>query len=208
MKLTANHLFLSIITATFLLTSCQKQIDATDPITAPGNTNTIIGDYDFVGASANTYSTVTVSSPGGELKSVTTSGYFSKDNAGTVKITASDLTFMNIAYSVDTTANAKTYLDGALFDDSDFPFEVTLPPTTTTNTYVKINSDSLSVTGSIGIPNPTGAAPAGPVGIKYSWSGDTLILKENNNISQNISQGGIAGVLTGTVNAVIKLKKH
>ena len=64
------------------------------------------------------------------------------------------------------------------------------------------------VTGVLGVPDPSGATPTGPVGAKTSWSGDTLLLKMTSSFTQNISQGGVPGILTGFVNGIVKLKKH
>ena len=88
------------------------------------------------------------------------------------------------------------------------PFVLTVAPATTTNPYTRINDDSLSVIGTLGVATPTGAAPTGPVGMKISWSGDTLLLKIVTSFTQNVSQGGDPGVLTGFVNGVAKLTKR
>ena len=212
MKLTANQPLLAILSIFLFLTSCQKEIDLQDPVN-PGNgtgnnNNSIIGEYNFVGTIASTYSSVTVSDQGSELKAVSVSGYITQNNVGTVKITASDIIFMAVGYSIDTTVNLKTYLDGVLFDDSDLPYMLTVPPTNTTNPYTRINIDSLNITGALGVPDPSGATPTGPVGIKTSWSGDTLLLKIASSFTQNISQGGVPGTLTGSVNGIAKLKKR
>lgn len=127
---------------------------------------------------------------------------------GTANITASDIVFIGVGYSIDTTANSKTYIDGVLFNEADLPFVLTVPPANTTNPYTRINNDSLNVIGALGVPNPSGATPTGPVGLKISWSGDTLLLKITSSFTQNISQGGVPGILTGFVNGVAKLKKR
>ena len=47
------------------------------------------------------------------------------------------------------------------------------------------------------------------MGIKLSWSGDTLSLKVNSSYSQSVIQfGGPPGTLVGSVNGIIRLKKH
>ena len=203
MRLTANLRLLLILSAVLSLTSCKKEKDTLDP-----GTNSIIGDYNFVGNTASTYSSVTVSSYGSELRAVTVSDYITQNNVGTAKITASDIIFIGVGYSIDTTENVKTYEDGVLSDDFDLPYVLTAPPTGSTNPYTRINNDSLTVIGALGAPNPSGVTPTGPVGVKISWSGDTLLLKIVSSFTQNISQGGVPGTLTGFVNGVAKLKKR
>jgi hypothetical protein len=206
MRLAANSTYWVILCAALSLTSCQKELDNSDPGT--GNTNTIIGQYDFVGTRAVTYSSVIVSLQGSELKAITTSDYVTVNNVGTATITSSDIVFTGVGYSIDTTANTKTYIDGTLADESDLPFVLAVSPANSTNPYTRINNDSLSVIGALGVPNPAGAAPAGPVGARISWSGDTLLLKIASSFTQNVSQGGVPGTLTGIVNGVAKLKKR
>jgi len=83
------------------------------------------------------------------------------------------------------------------------------PASNSTTSYTKINGDSITVVGAVGAPsNPSGATPTGPVGVKLSWAGDTLLMKVSSSISQTISQGGASGLLTGTVEGVTKLKRR
>ncbi len=88
------------------------------------------------------------------------------------------------------------------------PFVASFPPTNTTNPYTRIDDDSLNVVGALGTADPSGVTPTGPVGVKLSWSGDTLLLKINSSFTQVISQDGVEGTLTGYVNGVSKLKKR
>ena len=215
MRLTVTKTILLFFTTSLLvLVSCQKEVDFQDGTQGGGSggggnsTQNIAGDYDFLGMTAHTVSTVTANVGGDQLKTVTTSDYVTKANTGTVKITSNQFITTNMSYSIDTMMNAKTYINGALFDDSNVPFQANLPPTSSTSDYVRINADSITVTGSFGAPNPSGQAPTGPVGVKLSWSGDTLLMKVNTTITQTIVQQGIPAQLVGTVNGVTKLKKR
>jgi hypothetical protein len=196
-----------------LVTSCQKElsIDLGSQNGGGGGTGTnrnIVGDWNFVGMTATTNSTVTVSSPLGELKSITVSGYITKNNAGTVKITSSDFITTGLGYSIDTTMNVKTYMNGLLLDNTDMPFALDSPPVSNTSPYTRINADSITVTGAFGAPNPSGATPTGPVGIRIAWSGDTLLLKVASSFTQSISQAGVPGTLVGSVTGITKLKRR
>jgi hypothetical protein len=197
------------------LVSCQKEVDLQPGVGSGtgsgggGNTNSIIGDYDFVGMVAHTQSTVTVSDQGQQLKAVTVTDYVTKNNVGTAKFTSSDFIGTGIGYSIDTMMNLKTYIDNVLFDDSNLPYAVTSPPANSTSPYVRVNADSITITGAIGAPTGlSGSTPTGPVGLKLSWSGDTLLLKINSTFTQNVTQNGVPGMLSGTVVGVTKLKKR
>ena len=214
---TATTLFL-LVGLLVGFTACEKEVDhiatGNNSINPGGsgstnNTNNIEGDYDFVGMEAYTQSTVRVITSSQTVETHTESYYITKNNSGTMTITSNQLIGTNIAYSIDTTMNVKTIVDNVLFDDSDFPYVTSSPASSSTSPYVRVSSDSITVTGAIGVAtDPSGTLPTGPVGTKLSWSGDTLLLKINTTFSQAVTQGGVPGQITGSVNGVTKLKKH
>lgn len=224
MRLTANLTLLLLLNAALLISSCQKELDSLDPGsgtgTPPGsvpgippgsgtgNTRNIEGEYYFVGLTAYTYSSVVVSDQGSQLRSVTVSNYVTKNNVGTATINATDINFIRVGYNIDTTANGKTYVDGDLLSDFDFPYIASFPPKNTTNSYTRVNDDSLNITGALGVSDPSGVTPTGSAGVKLSWSGDTLMLRIKSSFTQNITQGGVDGILTGNVDGFSKLKKR
>ncbi len=217
MRATVTLYLLGTLTLAIAFSSCQKEVSFDDPIVPGGtgngngsgnNTNNIVGDYDFVGMTAHTLSTVMVSQAGQDMKTVTVSDYDTKSNTGTVKITATEMISTGVGYSIDTVMNNKTYLDGLLIDDSDFPFQVTSPATNSTSTYVRNSADSVTTTGALGFPDPSGNTPTGSVGAKLSWHGDTLYLKVSTSFTQTITQGGVPATVTGSVTGISKLKKH
>jgi len=204
---------LPVIAVVCILASCQKELSFNDPVNPGGNgngnnTNNIVGDYDFVGMTAHTLSTVTINQLGQNLKTVTVSDYNTQNNSGTVKITANQVISTDNAYSIDTIMNSKTYINGVLMDDSDFPFIISSPPTSGTSTYVRNSSDSITLTGPIGFPDPSGNTTTGSVGARLSWYGDTLYMKVATTFTQTITQGGIPATFTGTVTGTSKLKKR
>jgi hypothetical protein len=216
MRLTSTPKLLLVFGIALVLASCQKELSFGDAINNPGsggggtgNNTSITGNWDFVGMTAHTKSTVTATIAGEELKTITVSDYITKNNTGTVNITSNQFISSGLSYSIDTIMNVKTYISGVLFDDLDMPFVTSVPATGSTSNYVRNSNDSLTVTGSFGgTPNPSGNAPTGPVGIKISWAGDTLLLKVATTFTQSISQGGVPATFVGTVNGITKLKRH
>lgn len=211
MKLKNSKVLFPFVAVLIILTSCQKEVnfqDGQNPGGGNGNNNSIIGDWDFVGLSANTYASITEPSPLGDIKAVTTSVYHSKNNTGSIKITASDFIYNNLGYDIDTTMNLKVYMAGLLVSDDDLPFVFAAPVTNGTTAYTKVSSDSLTAVGFAGAPDPTGTMPMAPSGIKIAWSGDTLLLKVATTVSQVINQGGTNVNFVGTVSGVTKLKRR
>src|SRR5262245_44894708 len=89
-----------------IIFSCQKEVDLQNdhPNTGGtgGNTQSIIGDYNFVGIGGDTRSETTVVDPFGTAVGVATSSYQSINNSGTVKLTSNQFTYTNISYEVNT----------------------------------------------------------------------------------------------------------
>lgn len=109
---------------------------------------------------------------------------------------------------MDTLMYVKSYMGGVLLGEFSMPFQVSYPPSNSTSPYVKNNADSITVTGAFGAPQgPSGSTPTGQVGLRVSWSGDTLLLKVSSTLSQTINSNGVSAQLTGTVTGVTKLKK-
>lgn len=145
---TATKLLLIL---TILFTACQKEIDYATGNTADntggtggtGNNNNnstsnIEGDYDFVGMAAHTEAAITVDASGSEVKSVTVSDYETKNNRGTMKITADQFISTDFFYTAETVANVKTYMDNVLMAESDVPIVASTPPSTCTTPYAVI----------------------------------------------------------------------
>jgi hypothetical protein len=199
-----------------LLYSCQKEANFEDAgsggsgTTNPGNTNqSITSDYDFVGVSAQTKTTVTVSDPQGQLKTVTTSNYTSANNSGTAKFTSNQMIYTNIAYSINMTAHVQLYLAGLLVNQSDIPIDIPPAPISGTEDFVKNTNDSLTFPRPIFVasnPYSSTLTPA-PMGARISWLGDTLQLRIVSTLNGSISQAGIPANFSSSFDGVMKFKK-
>ena len=206
-----------ILTVTVLVfVSCQKEVDNQFDNNGNGgsggnnggSSQTLVGDYDFNGIGANVLTTITVSAVGQDLKAVTTSDYFSKNNVGTAKITSNQIILQGVGYDIDTVVHVVTYLNGSVFDDSEQPFQESIAPANDTLNYVSITADSISITSGDFVPAGSAPVTTGPIGARVAWSGDTLLLKFNSTFNTTVTQGGIPGQLTGSMDGVIKFKKH
>ncbi len=156
---------------------------------------------------AHTQSTVTVNESGHELKTVTVTDYLTHDNVGTITITSNQMNSTGLGYSIDTVLNVKTYVDNALIDNTDIPFSASAPVPSNTSSYVRNSSDSITITGALGVPDPSGNIPTGDTGAKLAWSGDTpgknkLWLYSNHNA------GRYNGNYNGLGRRCHEIKKH
>lgn len=207
---TTKALLLAALSSFFII-SCQKEVDYSSG-NGNGNNSNIIGNYDFVGMTATTNSTVEATGAGLNEKSITTSYYITKNNIGTVTITADKFTSTGVGYDIDTTMHFKMYSDNILVLEDDLPFQATIPPTSGVSTYRKIGSDSLYFDGGMVTSGPVGGTGGGstasmPSGCKYSWSGDTLIMKTSIKVEQTQTVMGITMKTTNSGTQIAKLKK-
>lgn len=203
--------------STLILVSCQKEVDFSNG-SGNGNgngngNNNIVGNYDFVGMIASTNSVVTMTGAGMNEKTITTSYYITKNNTGTVNITSNKMTTNNFAYEIDTTMHFKMYTDNILVLEDDLPFQMAMPASNGTSNYRTIGSDSLYFESGTVTMGPVGGQSGGtmtsqPSGSKYSWSGDTLILKGSVYQEQTQTQMGMNIKITNAGSQIVKLKKR
>ena len=174
------RLFSLIAITALAISSCQKEVDfppGQNPGTGgpgsgnPSGSNSIIGNYDFIKIYGHTYAKVAVNDGGDLAESVTVSDYYTKDNVGTVKITATDFVSIGLGYNIDTIVNVKSYINGSLFDDSDLPLVISSPPTNVTNSYTKITSDSIVLNGTFGGTGTGQVINPNQAGCKISLAG-------------------------------------
>jgi len=186
------------------LLACQKEIDFQD---GGSNSTAIEGDYDYLGMTSNTISSMISGSGPLEEKAITTSTYSTENNTGTVKITATQFITTDVGYSVNTTAHSKMYIGGILINEFDFPFVATVPPTSATSNYQRISADSIYFPAGMSGSNPSGGGSL-PMGSRLSWSGDTLLLKSVFSFTDTQDIGGVLTTITSGGDMVVKLKKR
>lgn len=201
-----------LMVSVIVLVSCQKEVSI-DTINGGGGsggsgTGSIIGTWKFIGTTASTESTVAVSDAGIDLKTITKSSYTTTGNTGTYTFTANKISFTGVGYTLNSIATSVIYLDGQLQDSIDFPFTYTLPPSNGEGTYKKVGADSLYFeSGNISIPS-SGSQPAQASGVRYKFSGDTLLLITKHTQSTTITDAGSTQKTDNKVDAVVKLLKQ
>lgn len=171
--------------ATLTLFSCQKQISLEEE-NNPGTNTSIVGNYDFVDFRVKGTTTVTTDAAPGEIY-ITLTDYTTKSNQGTAAITATTISTTNIAYTIDTTVMAYFYAGGVLEDSVETPFNLTMPPSSSSASYTPAGTDSIRVQAGL-LDSPLGSGtsiPTEPSGVKYSWNGNILTMKTNFAITQN-----------------------
>ena len=204
-------LLLIAVLATALI-SCQKEVNLQNQNGGGGQASDITGNYKFVSMTASTKSTITTGSGPLQEKAITVSDYTSTNNIGTVAITSDKFNTTGIGYDVDGIAYGYFYLGGVLIDSLEFPFNVTIPPTSGSSNYRRITNDSIYFDGGFINNDPTGGGTptqAIPTGARLSWASDTLILRTSFSMAttQDIGGGVMANVLNqGT--QVVQLKKQ
>jgi hypothetical protein len=207
MRLT--KIFLVVAAFSVALTSCQKEVGFADKDPEPGgSTKSIIGDWSFVGMAGNNKTSSTISMGGDVMKSTLVVDYVTQNNAGTVKITNTDFIYTDLKYDINTTGNTKSYVNGILLMDKDMPIVMSAPPMSATNPYTRNTSDSITVIGSsLGSVGSPVAPVTAPIGMKISWSGDTLVLKCRTAFTTTADYGGMPATIDASTVAVMKLKK-
>ena len=164
-----TKLLFLLAACTTLLFSCKKS-ESIEP-----DVNNIIGTWTFVNMTAHTTTTETHIVGGDSYKSVSIADYTTISNAGEMTINASLMEMRDFAYTAHFLAHVNLYLNDVLEDTVSFSIEFTAPLSSSSIPYEKIGNDSMYL--SIGTVTTDGTTvPSTPGGLKYAWSGDTLLL--------------------------------
>ena len=215
--LSIKPLLLIFATVAFLA-SCQKEASLQD-LNNPqpgggtgGNTNSIIGNWNFVGMTAITKTTITAGTGIDEEKIISSYGFNSQKNKGTITIDASKFTSTGIGYSIDTVVQTDFYLGGMLFDSFESDFMMDMPLSSGTAPYKAIGTDSLFFQNgfiSYQSPDSTGMPIAiKDAGYKISWLKDTLVLKTIQSNSSNQIINGVNAQVANNISQIVKLKRQ
>ena len=195
------------VLALVFLISCQKEVSSDQIASGGGSTSqSIIGNYKFISMTASTYSAVDVALPGNEEKDITISNYITKDNTGTIAITASTFASNNVGYSIDTIANVYTYINGSLFDSTQMPFQFAVPPGSSTASYKTVGSDSLYFTSGSAVSGGTTQQTQASGG-RWKWNGNLLYMTFRTSQTSSQTVQGTQAVTTDTAYVVYTLQK-
>jgi hypothetical protein len=167
------------------LASCQKEINGEDitppgggPVpgdTIPNSTNTEVGVWNFVSVSGTVSQTAELSQAGSSIKGVTATSFTSQNNAGTVTFDNVTMTASGVTFNVNTSAKTYIYMNGALYDSVQTPFNQTVPAQNATSGYKKIGTDSLNFQDGGFLNVLTGGLlPSAPSGCKITFAGNVM----------------------------------
>ena len=203
-------LFLICAIGTFLV-SCQKESSLQGDSVNNVN-NAILGKWNFVGMVANFKSSVTTGIGPAEEKIISSYGFISQNNTGTVTIDDKNITSTALGYSIDTVVNTEFYLGGVLIDEFETEFEMEMPLSNGATKYKAIGTDSVYFESGFVTLDPSGGGTGTPTatiptGSRISWSNDTLVLKTivSNSTIQNVN--GVSAKVTTNISQIVKLKK-
>jgi hypothetical protein len=208
-----KKIVLFVLPALMLLTmvSCQKEL--TDPSldgtynggsgsggTGAGSTD-ITGNWTFVSSSGITQSIVQLSQAGVNYKTITNSSYTSADNTGTVTITSNTMSSVNVSYTANYTTIAYTYVNGVLLDSLSQPLSYSVPSTSVTSNYNRINQDSVYFPA-----QGTGANATVAAGERIALSGNILTMTTSVVRDSTLNVGGSIASQhsTGTVTTTLR----
>ena len=191
---------LSLVATVAIFTSCQKENSNPTPVN-------IDGTWTFVSMEADTKATNEFNDGTGNQKTVTTSNYITEKNTGIITIDASSMSTSNFSYSVNTTSRSDYYLNGALQNTFNMPFNFDCPVSNSISSYKTIGADSIYFeSGSIFMNGASQQTV--PCGAKLSREGNLLYM---NITSSQISTQVVSGAtvkIEANVTAKVKLQRQ
>ncbi|NSL86885.1 hypothetical protein ECE50_008590 [Chitinophaga sp. Mgbs1] len=201
------------------LFSCSKEMsvepyrDNTGTTPAPGGNNDhkIYGVYDFVAMSAATKSTSSYRESGDLYTNITTSKYTSFNNTGLLTIVPGKCTLSDLSYAIDTKVENYSYINGVADGDMlEMPWQFNMPKMKSESPFRLVGTDSIYFEKGLLTPadnNTTGSVASEPSGTRYSFSGDTLVMKgQGTKITTNNMQG-MTVTMKSEVTFIVKYRR-
>jgi hypothetical protein len=202
-------LFLSGTILLLSALSCKKNQDAAPD---PQAQQKLQGTYKFISLTAHTQSNVNESIGAVSSSTTAVTDYTTTNNAGTVVITADMISATGLTYAVSTDVRGAVFLNGQFQDSLNFPFDVSLPATSSSSSYKLIGSDSLyfSAGGFLTsvAPPSGGTVPTTGSGGRFTFHADTLILTSSVKQSTTQVQQGTTIKTDDFATETVRLKKQ
>lgn len=194
------------ISATIFLFSCQKESSNNEKPSAEISGTT----WDLVSIDMEGQATSEFAAEGlGTMKSVMAYDYLTNSAEGVITFGADKMTSSNLAYVCSGTFQLQQFVDGTLMNSVDSTLDhYTMPASNGVVEFVKIGTDSLYCPngGFIDLQG-SGEMQSKPAGVKYSFDGDNLILKINEQTTETTNEDGMIQVDNTSQKATVLLKK-
>jgi hypothetical protein len=211
-RLTASVL---VLFTSIAFISCSKEVSFEPSSSGSGNApgsgsnGTLLGNYKFISMEVSTKAIEEIS-VGVSQKTITTSHYTTANNSGTMNFDGSKATANNLSYSVDTVAKAEIYINGALQDSLEMPFQFTLPPSSSTAPYKMVGSDSIYFSqGSFFVDGSSSTSTqTTPSGAKLTFVGDKVLMTTKINDVTTTTIQGVSVKETRIATTVVTLQKQ
>lgn len=173
-----------------------------------GGGGSLTGTWDLINIEAHTRSAVDEVLGADDYLDVTYSDYITTNNSGTIAFTGSTVNATNLTYEAVFTAVDSSYMDGQLAGVISIPYDLPIPPTSSSSKYQQIGSDSLyfPAGGAFSMGGTSGTQTT-PTGSRFTIHGDTLAIttRIHQVVNQNI--GGIPATQTNDALEIAYLKK-
>lgn len=200
-----------------VLHSCGKDgsVDTTNvtPGGSTGNGNgngsgAEVGNWKFISFHEVTSQTVEVNTGSDAVKTVTKRDYTSDYNTGNIRFDGNAMFFTKVAFTVNTTTQVSFYTNGVFNYTQQVPFTGTLPATTSTAYYKKIDTDSLyfavGVVTGLGL---NGSVETKPAGYNLTFDGNKLYMTLVVNETTTQTDAGITQKVTTNTTNITTLQK-
>lgn len=174
-----------------------------------GGSGSLSGTWNLINIEAHTRSAVDEVYGADDYLDVTYSDYTTTNNAGTIAFTGSSANTSNLTYEAVFTAVDSSYMDGQFVDIISLPYDVSIPPTSSTTKYQQIGSDSLyfPAGGAFSMGGTSGTQTT-PEGSRFTIHGDTLAITTRIHQVVNQSISGISATQTNDAVEIAYLKKQ
>jgi hypothetical protein len=190
-----------VIIVAISVVSCQKDSPATP------DSNTLVGNWKFIGITAHTNTTSQTAFGSTVLKNITLSDYTTINNAGTIAINTNTFTGAGITYQIDDFVKTYMYQDNDLIDSMSLPFNATMPSSNSSSNYQLIGQDSIYFNGQGFFSTGTSTTIPAPSGARFTIDGNILKMTTAVVKDSSVTESGVTQSSHQAASVVITMKK-
>lgn len=199
---------LLIFSAFTLFTSCQKEVSG-EGILPEESENPLLGTWKLIDNDVKTELTQELSDDIGTITNVATLDYVTTNNKGSLTFEEERVLSKQLSFDIVGNIKSDIYVNGFFVETYDTPVNTSVPPSSSSNAYVLIGTDSIYCPdGSFFQLEGAEGIEAGPTGFKFTVQDNRLVLTNHMSEAEEVIEEGVTTTSEINVTVVTTLEKQ
>lgn len=197
---------LALVMAVF--SSCQKEISGEGILPDPSD-NPLLGTWKLIDNNVQSSVSQELTDDIGTISNISTFDYITTNNKGSLTFELDKMLGKQLSFDVAGTINSEIYVNGFFVESFETPVSGSAPPSTTSNPYVLIGTDSIYCeNGSFLEIEGADSSVTVPTGFRFTITDNRLVLTNHTVTSEESTEEGITTKTDSEITVVTTLEKQ